>query len=154
VRQISVNLHARSPYFSATDKQPTPDIGAIVGDLVVSGATFLAHSAAEAVVKRVKKAAADTARWQAVAKIVKKAKKSVTRVKAAVTRKTKARKASSKSGSKKARKSVTNDKKHHTGLTRAMQRIAGASVPGLTSHGLRHLAAGASYRCAGRTQSR
>jgi hypothetical protein len=54
-------FHARSPYFSATDKQPTPDIGAIVGDLVVSGATILAHSAAEAVVKRVKKAAADTA---------------------------------------------------------------------------------------------
>lgn len=37
--------------------QPKPDIGEIVGDLVVSGATILAHSAAEAVVKRVKKAA-------------------------------------------------------------------------------------------------
>lgn len=34
--------------------------------------------------------------------------------------------------------SVTNDKKHHTGLTREMQQIAGESVPGLTSHGLRH----------------
>ena len=38
-------------------EQPN-DIGEIVGDLVVGGATVLAHSAAEAVVKRVRKAAA------------------------------------------------------------------------------------------------
>ena len=57
-------------------EQPKNDIGEIVGDLVVSGATVLAHSAAEAVVKRVRKAAAKTAPAKAVAKIVKKAKKS------------------------------------------------------------------------------
>lgn len=34
--------------------------------------------------------------------------------------------------------SITDSKKHHTGLTRELQRIAGAEVPGLTSQGLRH----------------
>jgi integrase len=34
--------------------------------------------------------------------------------------------------------SITNPAKHLTGLTKALQRIAGASVPGLTSQGLRH----------------
>jgi integrase len=34
--------------------------------------------------------------------------------------------------------SFTNPVKHHTGLTRALKRIAGASVPGLSTHGLRH----------------
>ena len=76
---------------SEKEKQPTQDIAAIVGDLVVSGATMLAHSAAEAVVKRVKKAAADSAPVQAVAKVVKKAKKSPSGVKAA-TKKGKATK--------------------------------------------------------------
>jgi hypothetical protein len=33
-------------------EQPKQDIGQMVGDLVVSGATVLAHSAVEAVVKR------------------------------------------------------------------------------------------------------
>ena len=86
---------------SEKEKQPTQDIAAIVGDLVVSGATMLAHSAAEAVVKRVKKAAADSAPVQAVAKVVKKAKKSPSGVKTAATKKGKATKASRKSGTKK-----------------------------------------------------
>jgi integrase len=34
--------------------------------------------------------------------------------------------------------SITDPNKHHSGLTRALQRIAGESVPGLTSQGLRH----------------
>ena len=38
--------------------QPKQDIGEIVGDLIVSGATVLANTAAKAVVKRVRKAAA------------------------------------------------------------------------------------------------
>jgi len=42
--------------------QPKQDIGELVGDLVVSGATVLAHTAAKAVVMRVRKAAAKTAR--------------------------------------------------------------------------------------------
>ena len=54
-------------------EEPKKDIGEIVGDLVVSGATVLAHSAAEAVVKRVRKAAAKAAPVKAVAKVVKKA---------------------------------------------------------------------------------
>jgi len=53
---------------SEKSPEPTQDIGKIVGDLVVSGATILAHSAAEAVVKRVNKATADSAPVQAVAK--------------------------------------------------------------------------------------
>src|SRR6187551_3788032 len=68
---------------SEKEKQPTQDIGTIVGDLVVSGATMLAHSAAEAVVERVKKAAADTTPVRAVAKVIKKATKSRPGVKAA-----------------------------------------------------------------------
>ena len=66
-----------------TEKKPTEDttppkqdMGQIVSDLVVSGATVLAHSAAEAVVKRVRKAAAQTAPVKAVAKVVNKAQKS------------------------------------------------------------------------------
>jgi hypothetical protein len=51
-------------------EQPKQDIAQIVGDLVVSGATVLAHSAAEAMVKRVRKAAAKTAQVKAVAKVV------------------------------------------------------------------------------------
>jgi hypothetical protein len=57
-------------------EQPKQDIGQMVGDLVVSGATVLAHSAVEAVVKRVRKATAKTGPVKAVAKAVKKAKKS------------------------------------------------------------------------------
>jgi hypothetical protein len=79
-------------------KQPKQDVGQIVGDLVVSGATVLAHSAAEAVVKRVRKAAAKTTPAKARAKVVKKAKKSTAASKAASK---KVKKASKKSGRKK-----------------------------------------------------
>ena len=75
-----------------TDK-PKQDMGEVISDLIVSGATVLAHTAAEAVVGRVKKAAAKTAPVKAAAKAVKKAKKSVS--------KKKAKKAPKKSGSKK-----------------------------------------------------
>jgi integrase len=34
--------------------------------------------------------------------------------------------------------SIKNAAKHYMGLTKALQRIAGANVPGLSSHGLRH----------------
>ena len=57
-------------------EEPKKDIGEIVGDLVVSGATVL-HTAAEAVVKRVTKAAAKTALVKAITKVGKKAKKSL-----------------------------------------------------------------------------
>jgi integrase len=43
-----------------------------------------------------------------------------------------------RSGSKYVFPSITNIAKHHIGLTEALQRIGGANVPGLTSHGLRH----------------
>jgi integrase len=46
--------------------------------------------------------------------------------------------ACSRSNSKFVFPSITNQSKHHTGLTRALKRIAGASVPGLSSQGLRH----------------
>ena len=46
--------------------------------------------------------------------------------------------ACSRSTSKFVFPSVTNPKKHHTGLTRELQRMVGEAVPGLTSHGLRH----------------
>ena len=52
--------------------QPKQDLGEIVSDSVVSGATRLAHSAAETVVKRVKKAAAKLAPIEAVKKVQKK----------------------------------------------------------------------------------
>jgi integrase len=48
------------------------------------------------------------------------------------------RNACERSGSKFVFPSITNIAKHHTGLTKALQRIALDSVPGLTSHGLRH----------------
>jgi hypothetical protein len=85
----------KKPDEQKTD-QPKQDIGEIVGDLVVSGATLLTHSVAETVVKRVKKAAAKLAPVEAVKKVEKKAKKS-----AAGTKVTKAKKASKKSGPKK-----------------------------------------------------
>ena len=57
--------------------QPKQDIGEIVGDLIVSGATVLANTAGKAVVKRVRKAAAKTTAVKTVAKAVnKKANKS------------------------------------------------------------------------------
>jgi hypothetical protein len=94
----------KKPDAETTD-QPKPTIGDVVGDLVVSGATVLANSAAKAVVSRVKKAAATSAPVKAVAKVVKKAKKSAAGVKAAKTRKAKkAKKASKKSGAKKSAK--------------------------------------------------
>ena len=63
-------------------EKPKQDMGEVMSDLIVNGATVLAHTAAEAVVGRVKKAAAKTAPVKAVAKAVKKAKKSVSRKKA------------------------------------------------------------------------
>ena len=85
-----------------TTDQPKPSIGDAVGDLIVSGATVLANTAAKAVVNRVKKAAATSAPVKAVAKAVKKAKKSAAGIKAAKTKKAKkAKKAAKKSGAKK-----------------------------------------------------
>ena len=68
-----------------TEKKPEEpekskqNVGDIVGDLVVSGATVLTNTAAKAVVSRVKKAAAKTKPAKAVARAVKTAKKSSTR---------------------------------------------------------------------------
>ena len=84
---------------SGRTDQPKPEIGEVVGDLVVSTATVLANSAATAVVNRFKKAAAKSAPAKAVSRVVKKAKKSAAASKAA--RSKKAKKASRKSGSKK-----------------------------------------------------
>jgi integrase len=46
--------------------------------------------------------------------------------------------ASAKSNSKYVFPSITNDKKHHTGLTRWLQKISARDVPGITCQGLRH----------------
>jgi integrase len=46
--------------------------------------------------------------------------------------------ASAKSGSKYVFPAVTANNKHHTGLTRWLQKISAKDVPGITSHGLRH----------------
>lgn len=46
--------------------------------------------------------------------------------------------AMSKSKSKYVFPSVTTDAKHHTGLTRWLQKVSAKQVPGITSHGLRH----------------
>src|SRR5437762_4440599 len=46
--------------------------------------------------------------------------------------------ASAKSNSRYVFPSITNDEKHHTGLTRWLQKISAKDVPGITSHGLRH----------------
>jgi integrase len=46
--------------------------------------------------------------------------------------------ASAESNSKYVFPSITNDKKHHTGLTRWLQKISAKDVPGITSQGLRH----------------
>ena len=53
-------------------EKPKQNVGDIVGDLVVSGATVLANTAAKAVVSRVKKAAAKSKPAKAVAKAVRK----------------------------------------------------------------------------------
>ena len=79
-------------------EQPNQNIGDIVGDLVVSGATMLANTAAKAVVNRVKKAAGKTKPIKAVAKAVKKAKTSAAAPKA--TKGKKAKKALKKTGKK------------------------------------------------------
>ncbi|OQW61513.1 MAG: integrase [Proteobacteria bacterium SG_bin9] len=47
-------------------------------------------------------------------------------------------KAAAKSNSKFVFPSITDDKKHHTGLTRRLKKIAAEDVPGITCHGLRH----------------
>lgn len=46
--------------------------------------------------------------------------------------------ASAKSNSKYVFPSITNEKKHHTGLTRWLQKISAQDVPGITCNGLRH----------------
>jgi integrase len=46
--------------------------------------------------------------------------------------------ASAKSSSKYVFPAVTTNSKHHTGLTRWLQKISAKEVPGITSHGLRH----------------
>jgi integrase len=46
--------------------------------------------------------------------------------------------ASSKSSSKYVFPAITTNHKHHTGLTRWLQKISAKEVPGITSHGLRH----------------
>ena len=46
--------------------------------------------------------------------------------------------ASAKSKSKYVFPAITTDAKHHTGLTRWLQKISAKEVPGITSHGLRH----------------
>jgi integrase len=46
--------------------------------------------------------------------------------------------ASAKSKSKYVFPAITTNGKHHTGLTRWLQKISAKDVPGITSHGLRH----------------
>jgi integrase len=48
------------------------------------------------------------------------------------------RAAMAKSKSKYVFPTVTTDTKHHTGLTRWLQKVSAKDVPGITSHGLRH----------------
>ncbi len=93
-----------------TEKKPEAEEGKpatvadTVGDLVVSAATVLAHTAAEAVVGRVKKAAAKTKPVRAVEQAAKKAKKAAPKTKKAAPKK-------AKKASKKAKKFKTA-KKH------------------------------------------
>src|SRR5258708_36500413 len=56
--------------------QPKPEIGEVVGDLVVSTATVLANSSAKAVATRFKKAAAKSPPAKTVSRAVKKTRKS------------------------------------------------------------------------------
>jgi integrase len=46
--------------------------------------------------------------------------------------------ASAKSHSKYVFPAIATNSKHHTGLTRWLQKISAKEVPGITSHGLRH----------------
>jgi integrase len=46
--------------------------------------------------------------------------------------------ASGKSNSKFVFPAITTNSKHHTGLTRWLQRVSAKDVPGITCHGLRH----------------
>ena len=46
--------------------------------------------------------------------------------------------AAARSGSKYVFPAITTESKHHTGLTRWLQKISAKEVPGITSHGLRH----------------
>jgi integrase len=46
--------------------------------------------------------------------------------------------ASAKSKSKYVFPAITTNSKHHTGLTRWLQKVSAKDVPGITSHGLRH----------------
>ena len=93
-------------------EEPKKDIGEVVGDLVVGGVTVLAHSAAEAVVNRVRKAAAKTASGKAVTKVVKKAKKSAATSKGVKHKKNRARKPGAKSaGTTAGKKSAKRTKK-------------------------------------------
>ncbi|MEH2576504.1 tyrosine-type recombinase/integrase [Bradyrhizobium sp. AZCC 1708] len=46
--------------------------------------------------------------------------------------------AAAKSKSRYVFPAITTDSKHHTGLTRRLQKIAGKDLPGITCHGLRH----------------
>ncbi|MDA9515924.1 integrase [Bradyrhizobium sp. CCBAU 11430] len=48
------------------------------------------------------------------------------------------KKAMVKSGSKYVFPAITTSNKHHTGLTRWLQKVSAEEVPGITSHGLRH----------------
>lgn len=104
-----------------TEKTPAatgqPNLADAVGDLVVSGATMLANTAAKAVVGRIKKAAAKSAPVKAVAKAAKKAKRSVAGAKAANTRK--AKKTAKKSAGKKSagKKSAGKKAKKSAGKT-------------------------------------
>src|SRR3954451_22926717 len=104
-----------------TEKTPAttgqPNLADAVGDLVVSGATMLANTAARAVVGRIRKAAAKSAPVKAAAKAAKKAKQSVAGVKAANTRK--AKKTAKKSAAKKSagKKSAGKKAKKSAGKT-------------------------------------
>jgi hypothetical protein len=104
-----------------TDKKPdeTPkhDIGELVGDLVVSGATALANTAAKMVVKRGRKTVVRSAPGKAVAKVMKKAKKSAAASKGTKSKKKKTKKAGTKksAGKKSAKKSTKKKSKKSKG---------------------------------------
>ena len=87
-----------------TTEKPKQDIGEVLGDIIISGATVLAHTAAEAVVGRVQKAAAKSAPVKAVAKVVKNAQKSAAPKKAKKAKKASKKSASKKSAGKKTKK--------------------------------------------------
>jgi hypothetical protein len=107
----SVMDNEKKPDVQKTE-EPKKDIGEVVGDLIVGGVTVLAHSTAEAVVNRVRKAAAKTAPVKAVAKVVKKAKTSAAKSKAAKRKKKATKKSGTKSAGKKAgKKSAKRTKK-------------------------------------------